>query len=95
MSKGYPQLNEQRKEVKVRDLMTQPRNKHNHHHPKQQIATKSANLVQQKSSISAKPVDEDLYKISPELLENSKRVSLFCLYKHFKQQIKLQHATKC
>ncbi|KAL1552134.1 hypothetical protein AAHA92_12973 [Salvia divinorum] len=36
--------------------------------------TKSGNLVQQhRSSVSAKPVDEDLYKIPPELLENSKR----------------------
>ncbi|XP_057802207.1 uncharacterized protein LOC131017474 [Salvia miltiorrhiza] len=72
-NKGYPQSNEQMKKVKVRDLMSQPRNQapaHKHH---QKQTTKSGNLVQQKSSVSAKPVDEDLYKIPPELLENSKR----------------------
>lgn len=60
---------EQRKPVKVRDLMDQPKIPQNQ-------STKSANLEPQKSSISVKPVDEDLYKIPPELLGNSKRVSL-------------------
>lgn len=73
MSKGYTQSNEQRKQVKVRDVMNQPRNQPAPHKHQQKQSTKSGNLVQQKSSIPAKPVDEDLYKISPELLENSKR----------------------
>ncbi|KAL1552135.1 hypothetical protein AAHA92_12973 [Salvia divinorum] len=77
VNKGYPQSNEHMKKVKVRDLMNQPRINHavpHKHHPKQSNTTKSGNLVQQhRSSVSAKPVDEDLYKIPPELLENSKR----------------------
>ncbi|XP_042039740.1 uncharacterized protein LOC121785392 isoform X2 [Salvia splendens] len=74
--KGYPQSDEQMRKVKVRDLMNQPRlnQKVPHkHHPKQSNTTISGNLVQHRSSVSAKPVDEDLYKIPPELLENSKR----------------------
>ena len=68
------------KKVKVRDLMNQPRLNQavpHKHYPKQKQSntTKSGNLVQHRSSVSAKPVDEDLYKIPPELLENSKRVS--------------------
>lgn len=62
---------EQRKAVKVRDLMDQPKIQR----LPQKQSTKSANLEPQKSSISIKPVDEDLYKIPPELLGNSKRVS--------------------
>ncbi|XP_042002001.1 uncharacterized protein LOC121751344 isoform X2 [Salvia splendens] len=78
VNKGYPHSNEQMKKVKVRDLMNQPRlnpTVPHKHHPKQSNTTKSGNLVQHRSSVSAKPVDEDLYKIPPELLENSKRVS--------------------
>lgn len=79
MNKGYPHSNEQMKKVKVRDLMNQPRINQefpHKHYPKQKQSntTKSGNLVQHRSSVSAKPVDEDLYKIPPELLENSKRV---------------------
>ncbi|KAH6760312.1 hypothetical protein C2S52_009233 [Perilla frutescens var. hirtella] len=70
-NKGYTQSNEQRKQVKVGDLMNQPRNQPAA--PHQKHTAKSGNLVQHKSSIPAKPVDEDLYKIPPELLETSKR----------------------
>ncbi|XP_011077079.1 uncharacterized protein LOC105161168 isoform X2 [Sesamum indicum] len=74
INKGYSQSKEQRKQVKVRDLMEQPRTRPSSQklqYSKQ--STKSVNLVQQKSSITVKPVDEDLYKIPSELLENSKR----------------------
>ncbi|KAK4433120.1 hypothetical protein Salat_1074200 [Sesamum alatum] len=71
INKGYSQSKEQqRKQVKVRDLMEQPRTRPSSHSKQ---STKSANLVPQKSSITVKPVDEDLYKIPSELLENSKR----------------------
>ncbi|KAL0302970.1 UNVERIFIED_CONTAM: hypothetical protein Sradi_6165100 [Sesamum radiatum] len=74
INKGYSQSKEQRKQVKVRDLMEQPRTRPSSQklqYSKQ--STKSVNLVPQKSSITVKPVDEDLYKIPSELLENSKR----------------------
>ncbi|KAL7109925.1 hypothetical protein ACP275_06G205200 [Erythranthe tilingii] len=73
---GYQNPKLQRKQVKVRDLMDQPRkqplsDQKTKHYPKQ--STMSRNLVSQKSSTNVKPVDEDLYKIPSELLENSKR----------------------
>ncbi|XP_047969437.1 uncharacterized protein LOC125213114 [Salvia hispanica] len=52
---------QQMKKVKQGELMIEPRNQH------------FAHSKQEKSSVSAKPVDEDLYKIPPELLVNSKR----------------------
>lgn len=69
------QPNEQMKKVKAGELMIEPRNQH-FAHSKQS----GTNLVRQKSSVSAKPVDEDLYKIPPELLANSKRVRLLSIY---------------
>ncbi|KAG6389191.1 hypothetical protein SASPL_150650 [Salvia splendens] len=62
------QSNEQMKKVKAGELMIEPRIQHVAHSKQS-----STNLVRQKSSVSAKPVDEDLYKIPPELLANSKR----------------------
>ncbi|XP_051140049.1 uncharacterized protein LOC127257644 isoform X2 [Andrographis paniculata] len=63
-----------RKQVKVRDLMVdQPLAQKHRRHPRQ--TTKSLNVVlpQQKSGMTVKPVDEDLYKVPSDLLENSKR----------------------
>ncbi|KAL3833973.1 hypothetical protein ACJIZ3_008709 [Penstemon smallii] len=60
MNKDRKHSNEQRKQDKMRD-----HNKYEEYQPR--------NLASQKSSISIKPVDEDLYKIPSELLENSKR----------------------
>ncbi|PIN19956.1 hypothetical protein CDL12_07346 [Handroanthus impetiginosus] len=67
-NKGFTHSKEQRRQVKVRDLVDQPRNQQYSKH-----SNKSRNIVPQKSSITVKPVDEDLYKIPSELLENSKR----------------------
>ncbi|KAG6391024.1 hypothetical protein SASPL_148770 [Salvia splendens] len=62
------QSNEQMKKVKAGELMIEPRNQH------------FAHSKQEKSSVSAKPVDEDLYKIPPELLPNSKRKKMMGLF---------------
>ncbi|KAL3838486.1 hypothetical protein ACJIZ3_023077 [Penstemon smallii] len=66
---------EQMKQVKVRDLVDQPKTRPvsqkgqytNHHR------NKSSNFTSQKSLTTVKPVDEDLYKIPSELIEKSKR----------------------
>ncbi|KAI3459070.1 hypothetical protein Pfo_015733 [Paulownia fortunei] len=72
INKGCPHSKEQRKQVKVRDV-DQPRNQPLAQKYYSKQSTKSGNLVSHKSSITVKPVDEDLYKIPSELLENSKR----------------------
>ncbi|KAL8544608.1 hypothetical protein ACS0TY_004999 [Phlomoides rotata] len=73
INRNHAHSKEQRKAVKVRDLMDQPKVQRLPQNQYSKQSTKSANLEPQKSSISAKPVDEDLYKIPPELLGNSKR----------------------
>ncbi|KAK6137740.1 hypothetical protein DH2020_028516 [Rehmannia glutinosa] len=72
-NKGCSNVKEQRKQVKVRDIMEQPRNQalaQRHH---SENSKKSGTFISQQSNV--KPVDEDLYKIPSDLLENSKRVS--------------------
>ncbi|KAK6156427.1 hypothetical protein DH2020_010675 [Rehmannia glutinosa] len=73
-NKGCSHSKDQRKQVKVTEFMNQPRNQPltpKKHYPKQ--SRKSGNVVSNKSSTTVKPVDEDLYKIPPQLLQNSKR----------------------
>ncbi|XP_073290853.1 uncharacterized protein [Primulina huaijiensis] len=69
--KGCLNEKEQRKQVQVRYLMHHPRN-HQRYYPKQ--SNKPAYVVsqQQTSTFTGKPVDEDLYKIPSEHLDNSK-----------------------
>ncbi|XP_073127703.1 uncharacterized protein [Henckelia pumila] len=70
--KGCSNEKEQRKQaVQVRYLMHHPRN-HQHYYPKQKNQPTYVVSQQQTSTFTAKPVDEDLYKIPSELLENSK-----------------------
>ncbi|KAG8380383.1 hypothetical protein BUALT_Bualt06G0009700 [Buddleja alternifolia] len=74
-NKSRQHSTEQRKQVKVRDIMDhQPRNQNLGQKNYTKHSNKSGNVViPQKSSITVKPVDEDLYKIPSDLLENSKR----------------------
>ncbi|KAL6586571.1 hypothetical protein OROMI_001559 [Orobanche minor] len=66
------------KQFKVEESIDRTRNHRSaqKHCPKR-IKESSGNLVLQKSSVNVKPVDEDLYKISPELVKNSKRKKMF------------------
>ncbi|KAI3470401.1 hypothetical protein Pfo_027064 [Paulownia fortunei] len=73
MNKGCPHVKEQTKQVKMRDLADQPRNQPLAQEHYSKHSNKSASFVSQQSSQTVKPVDEDLYKIPSELLENSKR----------------------
>ncbi|KAL6565319.1 hypothetical protein OROGR_002270 [Orobanche gracilis] len=65
------------KQFKVEESIDRTRNHRSvqKHCPKR--ITESGNIVFQKSSLNVKPVDEDLYKISPELVKNSKRKRMF------------------
>ncbi|KAK6144914.1 hypothetical protein DH2020_021734 [Rehmannia glutinosa] len=72
-NKGCSNVKEQRKQVKVRDIMEQPRNQALAQKHYSKNSKKSGTFISQQSNV--KPVDEDLYKIPSELLENSKRVS--------------------
>ncbi|CAI9759264.1 unnamed protein product [Fraxinus pennsylvanica] len=69
-TKRYADVTEKRKQVKAREAMEQQRSQT----LSQKHITKSAEFIHRQSIItSAKPVDEDLYKIPPHLLRKTKR----------------------
>lgn len=68
--------------------MDQPRDDHEQKKQYPRPSANSANnLVSHKPSINVKPVDEDLYKIPSQLVENSKRVRSHLIITTFLLQI--------
>lgn len=77
---------------KVCDVIEPPRKHHHRQHQQNYYMSYDANKDTNNNNASVipprpryhvrnpKPVDEDLYKIPPELLRNSKRVSLLLLH---------------
>ncbi|KAL5566779.1 hypothetical protein UlMin_029943 [Ulmus minor] len=69
--KRCPHVKEQKKQAKVCDVTEPPRNGKPHHVP--HIRQTQLNDVVSRPHRPPKPVDEDLYKIPPELLHSSRR----------------------
>ncbi|GMY20293.1 ubiquitin hydrolase [Fagus crenata] len=67
--KRYPQVKEQKKVGKVYDVTEQPRK----HTRNDAVPTPRPANAARPRPLKSKPVDEDLYKIPPELLYTSKR----------------------
>ncbi|XWS57808.1 hypothetical protein CRYUN_Cryun09bG0205200 [Craigia yunnanensis] len=90
--RGGPHVKEQKKEGRVCDVTEPPRkyqHQHPHHVPISKNNNNSTSSKQLKDDVvppkklpvrPPKPVDEDLYKIPPELLHSSKRVSIIFVY---------------
>lgn len=88
----HPHVKEQKKQVKVCDV-TEPQRRHQRQKPismYSNVSEKNNEVVsvhpRPKLPVRVrppKPVDEDLYKIPPELLRSSKRVSCFLFHLFF------------
>ncbi|GER28823.1 glutamate receptor ionotropic [Striga asiatica] len=74
IGKDFSLSKDQPKQFKVENLIDRPRSRPaaQKNQPKKQ-SLKLENFVAEKYSLPVKPIDEDLYKVSPKLLKSSKR----------------------